>query len=128
LLRIVPPGVQFCCPAPHAKTDFDMLFYEEARTACAAQQFLIGNRISRQLRIIGEIVAVVVAPFDGINQHRFLQRYRQSKDAEEALSCYNGHLYTILLVISPVASPSQWFTMELDQYLNAQTRIPQPAL
>lgn len=94
-----------------------MFTKEQANLECAQYRYLIGNHISKGLRITGVIEEVIVAPLDGINQHKFLNEYKKSGDAQTALQSYKGNLFTVLLTARSRVNKNEVFTLELERYL-----------
>jgi hypothetical protein len=94
-----------------------MFTYDEAAVTCQEHSFLVGTQITKGFRVTGTIEAVVPAPLDGINQHRFLKEYKEHRNATKALNVYQGYLYTVLLVGCSIRNSKEVFTMELDKYL-----------
>lgn len=103
-----------------------MLTFVEAKQEVDAHSYIVGTQIKKGLRIFGTVESLIIAPFDGINQHRFLRDYKQSRNAEEALQSYSGHLYTVLLVVAPIAT-QELHTIELDQHLRSHEHKAQLA-
>jgi hypothetical protein len=103
-----------------------MLTFIEAKQAVETHSYIVGTQIKKGLRIFGTVESLIIAPFDGINQHRFLREYKQSRNAEKALQTYSGHLFTVLLVVAPIAT-QELHTMELDQYLRSHEHKEQLA-
>ena len=94
-----------------------MLQYEQAQATCDEHSYLIGEKIKNGIRVTGEVTRVIIAPFDGISQHRFLKEYMRTQDEHQALKQYKGSLFTILLVVKPIVNPTQLFTLELDAFM-----------
>jgi hypothetical protein len=104
-----------------------MLTFIEAKQEVDRHSYIVGTHIRKGQRIFGTVERLIIAPFDGINQHRFLQEYKQSKNAEKALQSYSGHLFTVLLVVAPVAT-QELHTIELEQHLKSHEHKDQLAL
>jgi hypothetical protein len=103
-----------------------MLTFKEAKQELDEHSYIVGTQIKKGLRIFGTVESLIIAPFDGINQHRFLRDYKQCRNAEKALQSYSGHLFTVLLVVAPVAT-QELHTIELEQYLKSHEQKQQLA-
>lgn len=93
-----------------------MYTYDQAREACKEHQHLLGSQIRTGWRIKGVVEGVIVAPFDGINQYRFMKEYRSSGNAAKALKFYRGVLHTVLLVIRSRQCANDVYTIDLEKY------------
>jgi len=94
-----------------------MLTKEQAVATCRDYRYLIGNQIRNGSRITGVIEDLVVAPLDGVNQHRFLNGYKKTQDAGRAISFYEGKLFTVLLVVRSVLLRNEISAVDLERYL-----------
>ena len=94
-----------------------MYTYDQARQACKDYKYLIGNQLRRGWRNIGFVDALVVAPLDGINQHKFLKEYKSTGDAAKSLKFYRGLLHTVLLVVRSQQCSTEVFTINLETYV-----------
>ena len=93
-----------------------MYTYDQAQEACKEHLHLIGSQISTGWRIKGVVEGVIVAPFDGINQYKFMKEYRSSGNAIKALKFYRGVLHTVLLVIRSRQCANDVYTIDLEKY------------
>lgn len=98
-----------------------MYTFHEAQEFCAAHGYVVGRQIKKGLRIFGTVEALLLAPMDGINQHRFLRAYKETRNAKKALQFYDGTLYTVLACVVPVANKQDFYTVELEHYLASES-------
>lgn len=94
-----------------------LLNYEQAGKVCEHYQYLIGNHIKKGWKTIGIIKAVVIAPYDDMNKHRFLDEYYKGKNVEMVLSFYTGKFYDILLVGESTLLSHDPVSITLNRYL-----------
>jgi hypothetical protein len=93
-----------------------MYTYDQAQQALKEHQYLIGSQIRTGWRIKGIVEGIIIAPFDGINQYRFLKEYKSTGNALKALKFYKGVLHTVLLVIRSRQCTTDLYTIDLERY------------
>ena len=86
-------------------------------------QPLIGQPIDEEIIGNGKIECVAISPFEEARQWQFVQFYKMSNDAENALKFYSGHEFDVILISRPVLKKRTLHYKSFSDYYGLQQAL-----